>query len=253
MEKARERIFGVVVIASLLIIFGPMLFEATKQHRVEMLKSVPDAPELIEYKRLNADLVEQKEIPEPFSEQTQKLAQQEILDNLPSQAEAVTLRLAEIESKIAVEEPVVTPAPEVTPKISQKIAHKPEPQKPEQVLKIAQKPDLKKLEQKPEKKPEPLLQIARKNEVSPPHTMKPSKGWSIQLGTFASQSNAKELQNKLKNSGYPAYIKTKKSGASSLNVVLVGPKLDKSEAQVLRNNLEKQFKLKGVVIKYEPY
>ncbi|MCL6268694.1 SPOR domain-containing protein [Sansalvadorimonas sp. 2012CJ34-2] len=77
--------------------------------------------------------------------------------------------------------------------------------------------------------------------------------WTLQLAAFSKQANAEQLQNKLRDAGYRSY--TREGAANSgkrLFRVYVGPELRKDKILELRQELEKQFKLKGLAVRFRP-
>ncbi|NVL45842.1 SPOR domain-containing protein, partial [Pseudomonas syringae pv. actinidiae] len=59
---------------------------------------------------------------------------------------------------------------------------------------------------------------------------------------------ADNLQKTLRTQGYNAYIRT----ADGVNRVFVGPLIERAEADRLRDQLDKQQKLKGIVVRFQP-
>ncbi len=59
--------------------------------------------------------------------------------------------------------------------------------------------------------------------------------WYVQLGSFSSQQNAERLVAKLKTSGFEAMLR--KSSNGSMSRVLVGPRMDRDEADALARKL----------------
>ncbi|WP_437881261.1 SPOR domain-containing protein [Pseudomonas sp. LRF_L74] len=72
--------------------------------------------------------------------------------------------------------------------------------------------------------------------------------WSIQLASLSSRPGAEELQKKLRSQGYNAYIRN----AEGMNRVFVGPLIERAEADRLRDQLNRQHKLKGFVVRFQP-
>lgn len=72
--------------------------------------------------------------------------------------------------------------------------------------------------------------------------------WSIQLASLSSRSSAENLQKTLRSQGYNAYIRS----AEGMNRVFVGPLIERAEADRLRDQLTKQQKLKGFVVRFQP-
>ena len=72
--------------------------------------------------------------------------------------------------------------------------------------------------------------------------------WSIQLASLASRDNAEKLKKTLRSQGYNAYIRT----ADGMNRVFVGPLVERVEASRLRDQLQRQQKLDGFVVRFKP-
>jgi cell division septation protein DedD len=77
------------------------------------------------------------------------------------------------------------------------------------------------------------------------------RGWSIRLGSFAEVTNASNLVDRLRQSGYKAYTNIITNPAGDLTSVLVGPWLDPDLADKYREELQDEFMLAGVVVRYE--
>lgn len=72
--------------------------------------------------------------------------------------------------------------------------------------------------------------------------------WSVQLASLASKSSAEALQQKLRSKGYNAYVRS----FEGKNRVLVGPVVERAEAERLRDQLGRQQNLNGFVVRFEP-
>ncbi|QUE78210.1 SPOR domain-containing protein [Stutzerimonas stutzeri] len=72
--------------------------------------------------------------------------------------------------------------------------------------------------------------------------------WSVQLASLSSRENADKLQTTLRSQGYNAYIRT----ADGMNRVFVGPLVERAEADRLRDQLQRQQKLNGFVVRFKP-
>jgi DedD protein len=72
--------------------------------------------------------------------------------------------------------------------------------------------------------------------------------WSVQLASLSSRDNADKLQKTLRSQGYNAYIRT----ADGMNRVFVGPLVERAEANRLRDQLQRQQKLDGFVVRFKP-
>jgi DedD protein len=59
----------------------------------------------------------------------------------------------------------------------------------------------------------------------------PGRGWSVQLGSFASRANADNLVRQLKGQGFAVYVLSGGSGAATRHRVRVGPMADRDAAE----------------------
>jgi DedD protein len=73
-------------------------------------------------------------------------------------------------------------------------------------------------------------------------------GWTLQLASFKERGNAEALQLNLHKRGYQAYIRDK----GDISKVFVGPDLQKSVVDSLKDELKKEFKLDGLVLRFRP-
>ena len=67
-----------------------------------------------------------------------------------------------------------------------------------------------------------------------------ARGWSVQLGSFASHSNADKLVRQLKAQGFSVYVLASGSGSAARYRVRVGPEQDRAAA------MQAAAKLKGI-------
>ncbi|SED81264.1 SPOR domain-containing protein [Pseudomonas anguilliseptica] len=72
--------------------------------------------------------------------------------------------------------------------------------------------------------------------------------WSVQLASLSSSDGAQKLQKTLRSQGYNAYIRT----VDGMNRVFVGPLIERAEADRLRDQLNRQHKLNGFVVRFQP-
>jgi DedD protein len=91
-------------------------------------------------------------------------------------------------------------------------------------------------------KPPPLALVASK---PAPVTV---TGWTVQLGSFASDVNARKLVDKLKAAGYKAYSEPRIEQHVTVFKVRVGPTPGKAEAERLRQRIEAQFEARGMLV-----
>jgi len=101
----------------------------------------------------------------------------------------------------------------------------------------------------------PLPSAAAEPAVTPPQSA-PSKldanslpiSWSVQLASLSSSDGAQNLQKTLRSQGYNAYIRS----VDGMNRVFVGPLIERAEADRLRDQLNRQHKLNGFVVRFQP-
>lgn len=74
--------------------------------------------------------------------------------------------------------------------------------------------------------------------------------WVVQLGSFASAENAETLNKKLRQSGYAAFVEPLQQGGAKVYRVRVGPELRRSGAQSVRDRLQANMGLDGIVVPY---
>ncbi|MCR4510375.1 SPOR domain-containing protein [Pseudomonas sp. 32.2.56] len=72
--------------------------------------------------------------------------------------------------------------------------------------------------------------------------------WSVQLASLSSGEGAQKLQKTLRSQGYNAYIRS----VDGMNRVFVGPLIERAEADRLRDQLNRQHKLNGFVVRFQP-
>lgn len=79
-----------------------------------------------------------------------------------------------------------------------------------------------------------------------------AENYTVQLAAFSSKANAQKLHERLINKNYKAYIQKGTSGSKTVYRVFVGPQLRKNRAVLIADALNKEFKLKGMVVRYAP-
>ncbi|MAZ44005.1 MAG: hypothetical protein CMF48_02330 [Legionellales bacterium] len=91
---------------------------------------------------------------------------------------------------------------------------------------------------------------AAKQKIEPEAVIR--KVWAIQLASFNEADNAEDLAQELRMNGYPAYTTKAKQADKETMRVMVGPEIDKREAQNLKSVLKTRFNLEGIVVPYDP-
>lgn len=78
-----------------------------------------------------------------------------------------------------------------------------------------------------------------------------SNVWMVQLGTFGNHENALKLRDKLRAGGYDGHTTKINRDGSVLIRVFSGPYADKAKAEAIKKQLDKQFKVKSLVVHFE--
>ena len=74
--------------------------------------------------------------------------------------------------------------------------------------------------------------------------------WVVQLGSFTSEENAQALNQKLRKTGYKAFVEPLKQKTSVVYRVRVGPELKREDAESIREQLKKNLNLDGIIAQY---
>jgi DedD protein len=83
--------------------------------------------------------------------------------------------------------------------------------------------------------------------------------WVVQVASFSTKEAAIKLRDDLQAEGFKAYVRTVPNGNSSMpNVdstisrVFIGPKLDKSQAQLIKAQVDKRLKVNSILTRFKP-
>ncbi|SHN25080.1 DedD protein [Pseudomonas asturiensis] len=208
----KQRMVGALVLIAVAVIFLPMLFTREDEARSVQVQA-PTAPQAPASTQIQVDPVS---VPEP-----QALPQEPV----PGDADMAVSN--QPPSMPIAPAPVTQTAPAATPPAA-KPATKPAPT--------------------PAPTPAPAAPAVAKAAPSGVDANGLSVSWSVQLASMSNRANADNLQKTLRTQGYNAYIRT----ADGVNRVFVGPLIERAEADRLRDQLDKQQKLKGIVVRFQP-
>ncbi|WP_371229842.1 SPOR domain-containing protein [Pseudomonas sp. QE6] len=208
----KQRVVGALVLLALAIIFLPMLF--TRED--EMRQVVVEAPVMPKPPAMPSVEVQPTEVPEPQAEEADAAAQ-----------------------------PEVAPAP-TTPAPSAPIASL-----PAQPVPAAPAPKPAAPAPQPQQAQASAAPKASAPAPAPAQRLDASNlpvSWSVQLASLSNRARADELQKQLRSQGYNAYVRS----FDGMNRVFVGPVVERAEADRLRDQLGKQQKLNGFVVRFQP-
>lgn len=78
-------------------------------------------------------------------------------------------------------------------------------------------------------------------------------GWVVQLGTFSEAANAERLVEQVRAAGQVAFVRDLLMRDERVFYqVMVGPLPEESQARSLKNKLDEQFSVSGLVLNYTP-
>lgn len=218
LDKAyKQRMVGALVLIAIAVIFLPMLFSRQDEARHVQVDApaAPQAPAVSQVKVEPVPVPEQQPLPQEPVPTDEELAH-------PSQ-------------------PTVNQQPPSMP-----IA--PAPAKPvasASAAKAPPSPAPAKQASAPAQAPASAAPAAEPNRVDANGL---SITWAVQVASLSNRANADNLQKTLRTQGYNAYIRT----SDGVNRVFVGPLIERAEADRLRDQLDKQQKLKGIVVRFVP-
>ena len=215
-RRLKERLIGAAVLVMLAVIFIPMILDDSVDNDTSIrATNIPPRPE----GEFNSQVV-------PLEEKDLDL-------------QSVPVEIGVIQEEEPEPQPVEPPPPDYD---DETVAE----QEPESIVKqqapIAPTP-------KPEKTPAP--EPVAKSSTEEPRGV---TAWVVQLGSFSSEENANALNEKLRKQKFPAFVEPirQKSGTMVFRV-RVGPELLRTDAQALKEKLDKTLKddgLEGIVVRY---
>ena len=92
--------------------------------------------------------------------------------------------------------------------------------------------------------------ISKFSSVEPPRpTLNPV--WTVQLGSFTQIENAKDLKNKLQTNKFRSYMRKSKTEKGIRYRVYVGPDIREADATKTAQQLQKEFGLSGLVVRFK--
>lgn len=76
--------------------------------------------------------------------------------------------------------------------------------------------------------------------------------WVVQVGSFSSEDNARVLRDQLRTKGFKAvFIDRDMIGGKPVLRVRIGPEMERSRSEQVRERLSREMKLEGVVVSYD--
>jgi DedD protein len=262
----KQRIVGAIFILSLGVILIPLILDKpqiSQEHEKEMLSHViPDTPALPDV----SDISKIHYVFNDIDPKTTKPIEPETNPEQPKPAPvlipsdlAVTEELAEplppllaeheasqpLSDEVSIAEPAAPKATPTAVTIAPTPASTPEPAPtpaaPIAIPKVAQAPA-------PASAPTPAP-VSKVHEKASASLAQASQAeWTIQLGAFSSEKNAKALVQKLSKGGFNPYLR--EMTQDSLVRVYVSPGIPREQAVDLAAKLDTEYGLKGIVVRY---
>lgn len=210
MDGLKQRIIGALVLVSLAVIFVPMLFDEPHSERTSNPIKIPEEP--------------------PFPE---------VDAPEPPEADAPAYRLEETDEP----EPVADKDSQQVQRVEEPVEQAPEPQ-PEPVA-AQEEPVSQPVadESRPEQDDGEESQQAGSAE----YAGSLEGAWVVQLGSFGSADNARNLRNKVRDTGYSSHLQEIQRGDATLTRVFSGPFAEKAEAERAKKALDREFGLNSLV------
>lgn len=211
----KQRVVGALVLLALAVIFLPMLFSREDDVR----QVVVEAPVMPKPPAMPTVEVQPTEVPEPQAEDAENGVP-------PAETAAAQAPSAPIASSPAQQSQSAQPK-----------APAPQPVAPKPAAPAQQPAQASAAPAAPAQQPAQRLD-SNNLPVS----------WSVQLASLSNRARADELQKSLRSQGYNAYVRS----FDGMTRVFVGPVVERAEADRLRDQLGKQQKLNGFVVRFQP-
>lgn len=219
----KQRVIGAVVLVALAVIFVPMLLDKPEDALGPVGSNLPTWPD-----QSVADRIEPLTLPEPPAEADPA---QVVLDqpsaDMAAAGDAALAEAVQQSDQAAVVTESDAPATDA----------------------VSNTPATETVTETPAAAPAPTQAPAPVAQSAPAAT-KVLSGWVVQLAALSKQDNALALRERLRTLGYTAFVEEIKTAKGMQYRVRVGPELERANADNLRNRLEEQVKIKGIVMKY---
>lgn len=253
-NQVKQRVIGAVVLVALAVIFVPMLLEKPDSDLGPVGSNLPEQPD-----QAVQDRIEPLTLPEPPAEEEPA---QVVLDQVPAGAtatpapDATTAQPPQAVIPVPTEEAVAPVEPALpAPVTTAPLAPAPAAEAPSAATPATAAPV-----PPPVDAPAPAPAAAPTAPATTPAApvisaqpdtaAKPLSGWVVQLASLASKDNALALRERLRGLGYTAFVEEITTAQGVLYRVRVGPELERGNAETLRNRLEQQVQIKGIVSRY---
>jgi DedD protein len=128
----------------------------------------------------------------------------------------------------------VEPVPEEMPQLVEK--PEPPPASPAGEQSVTEKP------------PTAEVKAPAKAPAASPEAEQEPVGWVVQVGSFSQSDNALRLRDKLRGKGFTAFVEKLKTAEGTVYRVRIGPELKREAAEAQLEKLQRELKMKGIVM-----
>lgn len=218
-EAGKRRLAGAAVLVALAVIFVPMLIDDEQDEDLGEPIVIPEPPKFdTELDDLVGPSMDRLDEAPPLPESAVSDEPPPLPTPPPPDAE----------------EPAPAPAPEVAPAPEPAPAPAPEP---------AAEP-----EQQVADEPAPAAQEAA---VAGPRSVPPgTQAWVVQVASLRSPEAARELQDRLRADGFPAFIEQARVGGQLYHRVRIGPEVNRAQADAIAQRVASEVNSDPLVQSY---
>lgn len=78
------------------------------------------------------------------------------------------------------------------------------------------------------------------------------QGWVLQIASYRSAERAGKMRDELVDAGYKAYIRDVRANGGKMSRVYVGPRLDRSQMEKEKAELDKKYNINTLLLKFDP-
>lgn len=215
-DTLKQRVVGAFVIISLAVIFLPMIFDEPRVPQSNIIVPIPPRPD---FKVIEIEKPKEPKFQElVVDEQTNKV--------IPRQEQLVSPAAAAETSIEAPSTETGNSAEELSDDNSSRAVSSKEPEAKKQTDSRFNKPTVADL---------PIFKNV----------------WMVQLGTFSQTDNAFSLRDQLRKDGFDGHTKEVDLGGKPAIRVFTGPFVDKRQAEKIKQQVDKKYKLNSQVIFFD--
>lgn len=238
----KQRMIGIVVLIALAVIAIPVFFQFSKTQNLDNLsQNIPAEP-----------TVPDVEIAESFDDEIDLSSLDDFEMNV-EETEKQKVAKEDVQTATTTKQVATTKTPNEEKQISQVAVNTTTPEKTTEV-----KPTPTSIQTATETKapiiaktttpPTPKKKIIAKKKVQP---LPKPENWAVQLGSFQDKQNANKLITQLRKKGLSAFSKESTLNQKRITRVFVGPTTDTIKAHKMIQQLNKEFQIKAILVRYK--